>query len=207
MRRRLDLAAGLVGRPDVLFLDEPTTGLDGAGRLQLWELIEELVADGATVLLTNQYLEEADRLAARIAVIGHGRVIAEGTPEELKRRLGGDVLDLTLADRGLAEVAAAHVTGAGTATPYLDREAGTVSLPIATTGGARWPRCGVWRRKASSWRTSPCTAPPWTTCSWPSPAAPPPHPTEGLVTAERIALPAAGPTRISPPAAVRHARS
>ena len=109
MRRRLDLAAALVHRPPVLFLDEPTTGLDPASRSDLWHVIDELVADGTTVLLTTQYLEEADRLADRIAVIDRGRVIAEGTPAELKAQLGGTVVHITLADPAEALRAAAVV--------------------------------------------------------------------------------------------------
>jgi ABC-2 type transport system ATP-binding protein len=105
MRRRLDLAAALVAKPPVLFLDEPTTGLDPRSRLQLWETIEGLVAEGRTVLLTTQYLDEADRLATKIAVIDHGRVIARGSPDELKDRVGGERLEIRLDDASRAEVA------------------------------------------------------------------------------------------------------
>ncbi|MFN2555292.1 MAG: ATP-binding cassette domain-containing protein [Nitriliruptorales bacterium] len=113
MRRRLDLAASLVGRPQVMFLDEPTTGIDPRSRINLWELVEELVATGTTVLLTTQYLEEADRLADRIGVIHDGRIITEGTADELKDTFGGAVLELAVRDDERSEVmeTLARVTG------------------------------------------------------------------------------------------------
>jgi ABC-2 type transport system ATP-binding protein len=109
MRRRLDLAAALVHRPPVLFLDEPTTGLDPSGRSDLWTLIGQLVADGTTVLLTTQYLEEADRLADNIVVVDGGRIIAEGTASQLKARLGSTVVEICVADPGDAQRAAARL--------------------------------------------------------------------------------------------------
>jgi ABC-2 type transport system ATP-binding protein len=134
MRRRLDLAASLVGRPEVLFLDEPTTGLDPRSRLGLWDIIRELVHEGTTLLLTTQYLEEADRLANTIAVIDGGLVIAEGTADDLKSRVGGDVLELRTVDHADLQGAAAALSRAG-----LDGEAKLSpdegALRLAVTGG------------------------------------------------------------------------
>jgi daunorubicin resistance ABC transporter ATP-binding subunit len=134
MRRRLDVAAALVHRPPVLFLDEPTTGLDVQSRQALWTVIEELVADGATVLLTTQYLEEADRLADRIAVVDHGRVIAEGTPAQLKKNLGSTVLEVTFANEKLAQRAAKVLETLAKRAPV--REGTAVGIPI--TDGTRF---------------------------------------------------------------------
>jgi oleandomycin transport system ATP-binding protein len=130
MRRRLDLAASLVGRPAVLFLDEPTTGLDLASRNQLWDMIRQLAADGSTILLTTQYLEEADRLADRIMVIDHGRTVAEGTPAELKGLAGGQVLEVRPLRAGDVAAAAA-VLGAlsGVSRPTARDGLLTVQVP------------------------------------------------------------------------------
>ncbi|MBB4663843.1 ATP-binding cassette domain-containing protein [Conexibacter arvalis] len=133
MRRRLDLAAALVARPPVLFLDEPTTGLDPRSRLSLWETIEDLVRDGTTVLLTTQYLDEADRLADKIAVIDRGTVIAEGTSDELKDRVGGERLEVTLDDREQAETAIEALAPLADERPVV--EAGVVKLTVRERRG------------------------------------------------------------------------
>jgi ABC-2 type transport system ATP-binding protein len=130
MRRRLDLGASLVGRPQVLFLDEPTTGLDPRSRFSLWDVIRELVTDGTTLLLTTQYLEEADRLADHIAVIDGGRVIAEGTTDQLKSRVGGDLLAVRVVERARVAEAAEAVADLGSGAPQVVPEAGEVSLPV-----------------------------------------------------------------------------
>jgi ABC-2 type transport system ATP-binding protein len=130
MRRRLDLAASLILAPPVLFLDEPTTGLDPRGRNEVWEAVRALVAGGTTVLLTTQYLDEADQLADQISVIDHGRVIADGSPEELKSRIGGDQIDVVV--RGADDLpAAAGVVGrAAGADADVDRDTRRVSAPV-----------------------------------------------------------------------------
>ena len=128
MRRRLDVAAALVARPQVLFLDEPTTGLDPQSRIDLWNTIDELVREGTTVLLTTQYLEEADRLASRVAVVDHGRVIAEGTPAQLKADLGTTVLDVGMPDPESARRAAEVLGDLDGKTPSV--EGSTVELPV-----------------------------------------------------------------------------
>jgi oleandomycin transport system ATP-binding protein len=137
MRRRLDLAASLVGSPRVLYLDEPTTGLDPRSRTDVWSMIRALVADGVTVLLTTQYLDEADQLAHDIVVIDHGKVVATGTPDELKAKTGGQVLQVSPADPArMAEVAALleDLTGAEVVT---DSGTGVATVPV---GDAALPR-------------------------------------------------------------------
>ncbi|HEX6230859.1 MAG TPA: ATP-binding cassette domain-containing protein [Actinomycetota bacterium] len=136
MRRRLDLGASLVGRPEVLFLDEPTTGLDPRSRLEMWDIIRELVEDGTTLLLTTQYLEEADRLADLIAVIDGGRVIADGTSDELKDRVGGEVLALRVSDRTRIAAAAGAVLGLGPGGGKVDNTTAEITIPVGREGTA-----------------------------------------------------------------------
>jgi ABC-2 type transport system ATP-binding protein len=134
MRRRVDLAAALVARPPVVFLDEPTTGLDLRSRIGLWEGIEALVDEGTTVLLTTQYLDEADRLADSIAVIDHGVVIAEGTSDQLKAQVGGDRLEICLEDRSRGGDAITALAALADGHPFVEN--GTLRVPLNRRAGA-----------------------------------------------------------------------
>jgi ABC-2 type transport system ATP-binding protein len=134
MRRRLDLAGALIGRPNLLFLDEPTTGLDPRSRLGMWDVIRDLVAQGTTLLLTTQYLEEADELADTIAVVDTGRIIAQGTADELKAQVGGERIELVVRDRGDVDRARTLLAGM---TGDVDFEEHTRRLTAASSGGAQ----------------------------------------------------------------------
>src|SRR5881392_3801891 len=134
MRRRLDLASSLLTRPRILFLDEPTTGLDPRSRNQIWAIVRELRREGTTLLLTIQYLEEADQLADRIAVIDRGKVIAEGTGAELKDRVGGQILEVELASVGQRDRAQAVLAGVGCGEPEPDERPDRLTLPAPRNG-------------------------------------------------------------------------
>jgi len=135
MRRRLDLAASLIVSPPVLFLDEPTTGLDPRGRLAMWEIISVLVSDGTTVLLTTQYLEEADQLAHQIAVVDHGRIIARGTSDELKAQIGGERIEVTVAQGGDLAAAARALRPYSSGEIQIEEELRHLLVPV--THGAQ----------------------------------------------------------------------
>lgn len=131
MRRRLDLAASLIGRPNVLFLDEPTTGLDPRSRQGMWAVIEDLIAEGTTVLLTTQYLEEADQLANHIVVLDHGNVIAKGTSNELKAQVGGDRIEIVVESASDVAKAASLIQEFGSAPATTEEVVKTILLPVA----------------------------------------------------------------------------
>lgn len=135
MRRRLDLGAALMAEPPVIFLDEPTTGLDPKGRLSMWDLIEELAREGTTVLMTTQYLEEADRLADDIVVIDHGRAIARGTALELKQQVGGERLEITISDDPYLDTARRVLEALGEGPAHIDKEARHVSVAVTSHEG------------------------------------------------------------------------
>ena len=168
MRRRLDLGASLVGAPRLLLLDEPTTGLDPGSRNEVWDAIREMSRAGTDIVLTTQYLDEADHLAAYIVIIDEGRVIAQGTPDELKSRVGADMVELHTAD-----VATMQRGGRGA---RLARPGRAVDRPgdaaLLHRGAGRFASCcrsssGPWTTRRCRWRTSRCAGPPSTKCSWP----------------------------------------
>ena len=168
MRRRLDLAASLMTQPPVLFLDEPTTGLDPTSRQRMWDVIRELVAGGTTLLLTTQYLDEADALADTISVIDHGRVIANGTARELKARIGGDQLEVTLTtpNADAVDALAPLVNGR---VQVVDDGRRLVAPVEPGSGIATDDRAGARRRRRRRSTTSRSTTRRSTTCSSPSP--------------------------------------
>ena len=173
MRRRLDLASALIGRPRLLFLDEPTTGLDPRSRLGMWEVIRGLVREGTTLLLTTQYLEEADELANTIAVVDHGKIIARGTADELKTQVGGERIEVVVHERADIERAVGLIRPFGVGDAVIDEHTRKLTLP--STGGAQAlvQVVGALTRRASSSTTSASGVRPWTTCSCRSPVTRP----------------------------------
>ena len=151
----------------MLFLDEPTTGLDPRSRLGMWDIIRSLVATGTTLLLTTQYLDEADELADEIVVIDHGLVIAAGTSEELKSRVGGDVLEFSVPDRGQVPDAVTAITKVGEGEPHVDEETGTGQRRRRRprVRCARSRACAAWTPRACTTRAWRCAGRRWTTCS------------------------------------------
>ncbi len=171
MRRRIDIAASILNTPELLFLDEPTTGLDPRSRSQVWEIIRSVVAHGTTVLLTTQYLDEADRLASRIAVVDRGKVIAEGTPGELKSSIGSGTVHVRLRDattRPKAQEVLSRALGA-TVEPDADPVSLRPGSKVRTSRRARRPRgrCPSSPPPASSSTTSRWASRASTRCSWP----------------------------------------
>ena len=165
MRRRIDIAASLVTTPEVLFLDEPTSGLDPRSRNQVWDLVRQIAAGGTTVLLTTQYLEEADRLAERLAVIDHGRVIAEGTSRDLKSSVGSNTLHFHLVKPEQTRAGAGgRGRRAGRRRPARARSPAAFTIKVADAAAAAtcWPR---WRARTSRSRTSRSARRAWTTSS------------------------------------------
>ena len=169
MRGRLDLAASILVRADVYFLDEPTTGLDPASRAQVWDLVRALAAGGATVLLTTQYLDEADQLAGRVAVIDHGRVVAEGTPGQLKASGSAGTVRVRLADPANGRGRGASCPGCS-ASPSRPRPIRRRWMRAPQPATRSPPRCPGWPARASRSASSPSASPAWTRCSSPSPA-------------------------------------
>ena len=166
MRRRLDLAGAIVARPKVVVLDEPTTGLDPRGRLDTWDVVSRLVADGTTVLLTTQYLEEADRLADHIAVINHGKVIAEGTATELKQSAGTERIDVVLRHAADLDAAAAVLSrAAGVRAPRMDPQNLRLSVAAPAATGCWCASCPNSTPSPCTSRRPPCAGPPWTMSS------------------------------------------